>query len=45
MEMSTPGRAVLLFFASFLVLMIILPLLYPHGSFAGLDGRAGIIEN
>ncbi|MCL2032591.1 MAG: DUF2085 domain-containing protein [Methanomassiliicoccaceae archaeon] len=43
--MSTPGRAVLLFSASFLVLMILPTLLYPHGSFAGLDGRAGIIEN
>ena len=45
MERSTPGRTVLLFFAAFLVLMVILPLLYPHGSFTHLDGRAGVIEN
>jgi uncharacterized membrane protein len=45
MDRSTPGRAVLLFFAMFLLLMIVLPLLYPHGSFAGLDGRAGTIDN
>jgi len=45
MERSTPGRAVLLFSAAFLMLMIIMPLLYPHGSYADLDGRAGVIDN
>jgi len=45
MKRSTPGRAVLLFFGVFLVLMIILPLLYPYGSFVHLDGRAGVIDN
>ena len=45
MERSTPGRAVLLFSAAFFMLMIILPLLYPYGSFANLDGKAGVIEN
>lgn len=45
MERSTPGRAVLLFFGVFLMLMIILPLLYPYGSFIHLDGRAGVIDN
>jgi len=45
MERSTPGRTALLFFTAFLVLMIILPLLYPYGSFTHLDGKAGVIEN
>ncbi|MCL2296584.1 MAG: DUF2085 domain-containing protein [Methanomassiliicoccaceae archaeon] len=45
MERYTPGRAVLLFFAAFLMLMIVMPLLYPHGSFTDLDGRAGVIDN
>ena len=45
MERSTPGRAALLFFAAVLVLMVLLPLLYAHGAFAHLDGRAGVIEN
>ena len=45
MDVSTPGRAALLFFASFLFLMLIIPLLYPYGSFIGMDGRASIIEH
>jgi len=45
MKQSTPGRALMLFFAAFLLLMVILPLLYPGGSFTGLDGRSGVIEN
>ncbi|MCL1811852.1 MAG: DUF2085 domain-containing protein, partial [Methanomassiliicoccaceae archaeon] len=45
MDRSAPGRAVLLFFAALLLLMIILPMLYPYGSFTDLDGRAGSIEN
>ncbi|MDR0309587.1 MAG: DUF2085 domain-containing protein, partial [Candidatus Methanoplasma sp.] len=45
MDQYTPGRAALLFFASFLILMVILPLLYSNGSFTGLDGRPGVIEN
>jgi len=45
MERSTPGRAVFLFFAAFFMLMIILPMLYPYGSFVHLDGNAGVIEN
>jgi uncharacterized membrane protein len=45
MERHTVGRAILLFSAAFLMLMIILPLLYPYGSFAGLDGSAGTIDN
>ena len=45
MERSTPGRAVLLFSAAFFMLMIILPMLYPYGSFLHLDGSAGVIEN
>ena len=45
MKRSTPGRAVLLFFVVFLILMIVLPLLYPYGSFVHLDGRAGVIDN
>ena len=35
----------MLFFAVFLLLMVILPLLYPSGSFTGLDGRSGVVEN
>jgi len=45
MDVSAPGRAALLFFASFLFLMLIIPLLYPYGSFTGLDGKASIIEH
>jgi len=45
MKRSTPGRAVLLFAVVFLMLMIILPALYPYGSFVHLDGRAGVIDN
>jgi len=45
MDRSAPGRALLLFFAAFLVLMIVLPLLYPYGTFIDLDGSAGAIEN
>jgi len=45
MDVSSPGRAVLLFLATFLILMIVLPLLYPYGSFTGLDGSAGVIDN
>ena len=45
MEVSTPGRAVLLFCAAFLMLMIVIPLVYPYGSFVHLDGKAGVIDN
>jgi len=45
MKRSTPGRAILIFAVVFLMLMIILPLLYPYGSFVHLDGRAGVIDN
>ncbi|MCL2317572.1 MAG: DUF2085 domain-containing protein [Methanomassiliicoccaceae archaeon] len=45
MDVSSPGRAVLLFLGTILVLMIVLPLLYPYGSFTGLDGSAGVIDN
>jgi uncharacterized membrane protein len=45
MDVSTPGRTALLFFASFLILMLILPMLYPFGSFTGLDGKANIIDH
>jgi uncharacterized membrane protein len=36
---------VLVFFAAYMMLMIILPLLYPYGSFSGLDGRPGVMDN
>ncbi|MDR1404362.1 MAG: DUF2085 domain-containing protein [Candidatus Methanoplasma sp.] len=45
MERSAPGRMFMLFLSGFMVLMILIPLIYPHGSFTGLDGRAGVIEN
>jgi len=45
MKRSSPGRAILLFLTAFLLLMIILPLLHPYGSFTGLDGSAGVIDN
>ncbi|AIZ56428.1 hypothetical protein Mpt1_c05380 [Candidatus Methanoplasma termitum] len=45
MKVSSPGRAILLFLAVFLLLMILLPLLHPYGSFTDLDGRAGVIDN
>ena len=45
MERSTAGRSMMFFLSVYLVLMILLPLLYPYGSFTGLDGRAGVIEN
>ncbi|MCL1978801.1 MAG: DUF2085 domain-containing protein [Methanomassiliicoccaceae archaeon] len=45
MDRYTPGRAVLSFLAAFLLLMIVLPMLYPHGAFTDLDGRAGVIDN
>ena len=45
MEMSAPGRAALSFLAAALALMVVSPLLYPYGSFAGLDGVAGVVEN
>jgi uncharacterized membrane protein len=45
MERSSPGRAILLFLTAFLLLMILLPLLHPYGSFTGLDGSAGVIDS
>ncbi len=45
MDRSTSGRAILLFLAVFALLLIALPLLYPYGSFTGLDGNAGVVEN
>lgn len=45
MDRLTPGRAVLVISLSFLTLMILLPLAYPYGSFIGLDGSPGVIEN
>ena len=45
MDGSSPGRAVLVFLSTILILMIVLPLLYSNGSFIGLDGSAGVIDN
>lgn len=45
MDRSTTGRVLLAVAAIFLILMILLPLAYPYGSFIGLDGRPGVIEN
>jgi uncharacterized membrane protein len=45
MDSYTPGRVALVLLLFIFVLMILLPLAYPYGSFVGLDGKAGMIDN
>ncbi len=45
MDRSMPGRAILAIASAYLALMIILPIVYPYGSFVHLDGTPGVIDN
>jgi Predicted membrane protein len=45
MEEGTPGKILLAVLASFLILMIMIPLIYHSGAFIGLDGRPGVLDS
>ena len=45
MNRYLPGRIVLIALAIFLIPMIIIPLLYPHGFISELDGSIGVIDH
>lgn len=45
MNRSTTGRAVFAVALTFLLLMVILPMLYPYGSFVDMGGSPGVLEN
>lgn len=45
MNRTTPGRVFSVIATAMLLSMVLVPLIYPHGSFIGLDGGAGTIDS
>ena len=45
MEEGTPGKILLAVLASFLILMITIPMIYHPEAFIGLDGRPGVLDS